>query len=113
MDKETMYRRYDMWDQYFADIIPDWDLWEEWTDQWIRDVLDDAKVEYTDGDIEYLLGQAKEYQEEMQSEAKQEDLETLEGEINDAIGHSYACDHLSYDDIGKVLVKIAAGYFEE
>ena len=113
MDKEAMHRRYDMWDQYFADTIPDWDLWEEWTDQWIRDVLDDEKVEYNDGDVEYLLDQAKEYQEEMQSEAKQEDLETLEGEINDAINNSYACDHLSYDDIGKVLVKIAAGYFEE
>ena len=113
MDREAMHRRYDMWDQYFADTIPDWDLWEEWTEQWIRDVLDDENVEYTDGDVEYLLGQAKEYQEEMQFQAKQEDLETLEGEINDAIEHSYACDHLSYDDIGKVLVKIAASYFEE
>ena len=113
MDRETMHRRYDMWDQYFSDIVPNWDLWEEWTDQWIRDVLDDEKVEYTDGDVEYLLDQAKEYQEEMRSEAKQEDLVTLEGEINDAINNSYSTENLSYDDIGKVLVKIAAAYFEE
>lgn len=108
-----MHRRYDMWDQYFADIIPEWDLWEEWTEQWIKDVLDDENAEYTDEDVKYLLDQAKDYQEEMQLEAKQEDLDTLEGEINDAINNSYACDHLSCDDIGKVLVKIAAGYFEE
>ena len=65
MDRETMHRRYDMWDQYFSGIVPNWDLW------------------------------------------------TLEGEINDAINNSYSTENLSYDDIGKVLVKIAAAYFEE
>ena len=112
MDREVMHRRYDLWDQYFANTIPDWNLWEEWDEQWIKDVLDDDEnVEYTDDDVEYLLDQAKEAQEEMRSEAKQEDMENLEGEINDVLERSY--DHLSCDDIGKVLVKIAASYFED
>ena len=113
MDREAMHRRYEMWDEHFSDTVADWDLWEEWNEQWIKDVLDDEQIEYTEDDVKFLLDQALEYQEEMRTEAKQADIENLEGEINDTLERSYSCDHLSYDDIGKVLVKIAAGYFEE
>ena len=36
----------------------------------------------------------------------------LEDEISNVINNSYNTKNLSYDDIGKVLVKIAANYFE-
>ena len=42
----------------------------------------------------------------------EENKENLEYEINNAINNSYSIENLSCDDIGKVLVKIAANYFE-
>ena len=41
-----------------------------------------------------------------------ENKENLAYEITNAINNSYSIENLSYDDIGKVLVKIAANYFE-
>ena len=37
----------------------------------------------------------------------------LKDKINNTINNSYNTENLSYDDIGKVLVKIAANYFED
>ena len=42
----------------------------------------------------------------------QESIENLEYEISSAINDSYNTENLNHDDIGKVLVKIAASYFE-
>ena len=111
-----MDRRYDLWDKYFADAICNWDIWEDWNREWITNRLHDEDVEetdFTDDEIDYLLDEALDYQRERRDEDRQENMEYLEGEITDAISNSYSTENLSYDDIGKVLVKIAAAYFEE
>ena len=53
------------------------------------------------------------FQKEKRDEDRQENIIDLEDEINCAINNSYSTENLSYDDIGKVLVKIAASYFED
>ena len=56
---------------------------------------------------------ALDYQREKRDEDRQENIINLEDDINSAINNSYSTENLSYDDIGKVLVKIAANYFED
>lgn len=111
-----MNRKYDLWDKYFSDFICDWDIWEDWNQELILDRLHDDDVEetdITDEEIDYLLNEALDYQKEKRDEDRQENMEYLEDEINSAINNSYSTENLSYDDIGKVLVRIAASYFEE
>ena len=111
-----MERKYILWDKYFSDTIYDWDIWENWNRELILDRLHDDDVEethITDEEIDYLLNEALDYQKEKRDEDRQENMEYLEDEINSAINNSYSTENLSYDDIGKVLVKIAANYFEE
>ena len=111
-----MDRKYDLWDKYFADDIYNWDIWSNWNQELIVDRLHDNDVEednFTDEEIDYLLNEALDYQKEKRDEDRQENMEYLEDEINSAINNSYSTENLSYDDIGKVLVKIAANYFEE
>ena len=111
-----MERKYDLWDKYFADTICDQDIWENWNKELIVNRLHDDDVEednFTDEEIDYLLNEALDYQREKRDEDRQENMEYLEDEINSAINNSYSIENLSYDDIGKVLVKIAANYFEE
>lgn len=111
-----MNRKYDLWDKYFNDTICDWNIWEDWNRESILDRLHDDDVEetdITDEEIDYLLNEALDYQKEKRDEDRQENMEYLEDEINSAINNSYSTENLSYDDIGKVLVKIAANYFEE
>ena len=111
-----MDRKYDLWDKYFADTICDWDIWETWNKDWIINRLHDEDVEesdFTDDEIDYFLDVALDYQRQRRDEDRQENMENFEGEIYDAIRSSYSTENLSYDDIGKVLVKIAASYFEE
>jgi len=110
-----MDRRYDLWDKYFADAICDWDIWKIWNREWITNRLHDEDVEETDftnDEIDYLLDVALDYQRKKRDEDKQENMESLEYEIGNAIDNSYSTKNLNYDDIGKVLVKIAATYFE-
>ena len=111
-----MNRKYDLWDKYFNDTICDWDIWEDWNRELILNRLHDDDVEETDitnEEIDYLLNESLDYQKEKRDEDRQENMEYLEDEINSAINNSYSIENLSYDDIGKVLVKIAANYFEE
>ena len=111
-----MNRKYDLWDKYFSDTICDWNIWEDWNRELILDRLHDDDVEetnFTDEEIDYLLNEALDYQKEKRDEDRQENMEYLEDDINSAINNSYSTENLSYDDIGKVLVKIAANYFEE
>jgi hypothetical protein len=111
-----MNRKYYLWDKYFADDICDWDIWEIWTREWITNRLHDEDVEeanFTDDEIDYLLDEALDYQRERRDEDKQENIECFEDEITDTISNSYYTGNLNYDDIGKVLVKIAANYFRE
>ena len=68
---------------------------------------------FTDEEIDYFLDTALYFQKEKQDEDRQENIINLEDEINNAINNSYSTENLSYDDIGKVLVKIAANYFED
>ena len=110
-----MERKYILWDKYFSDTIYDWDIWENWNRELILDRLHDDDVEednFTDEEIDYLLNEALDYQKDRQYEDRQENKENLEYEINNAINNSYSIENLSSDDIGKVLVKIAANYFE-
>lgn len=110
-----MERKYILWDKYFSDTIYDWDIWENWNRELILDRLHDDDVEednFTDDEIDYLLNEALDYQKDRQYEDRQENKENLEYEINNAINNSYSIENLSSDDIGKVLVKIAANYFE-
>ena len=111
-----MDRKYDLWDKYFADNIYDWDIWSNWNQELIVDRLHDDDVEednFTDEEIDYFLDTALYFQKEKQDEDRQENIINLEDEINNAINNSYSTENLSYDDIGKVLVKIAANYFED
>lgn len=111
-----MDRKYDLWDKYFADSICDWDIWDNWNRELIIDRLHDDDVEetdFTDEEIDYLLDMALYYQKERKDEDRQENIINLEDDINSAINNSYSTENLSYDDIGKVLVKIAANYFED
>ena len=110
-----MDRKYDLWDKYFADTICNWNIWENWNKELIVNRLHDDDVEednFTDEEIDYLLNEALDYQKDRQYEDRQENKENLEYEINNAINNSYSIENLSSDDIGKVLVKIAANYFE-
>lgn len=111
-----MERKYDLWDKYFADSICDWDIWNDWNRELIIDRLHDDDVEetdFTDEEIDDLLDMALDYQREKRDEDRQENIINLEDDINSAINNSYSTENLSYDDIGKVLVKIAANYFED
>lgn len=111
-----MERKYDLWDKYFADDICDWDIWNDWNRELIIDRLHDDDVEetdFTDEEIDDLLDMALDYQREKRDEDRQENIINLEDDINSAINNSYSTENLSYDDIGKVLVKIAANYFED
>ena len=111
-----MERKYILWDKYFSDTIYDWDIWENWNRELITSRLQEEDVEednFTDDEINYLLNEALDYQKEKRDEDRQENMEYLEDEINSAINNSYSIENLSYDDIGKVLVKIAVNYFEE
>ena len=111
-----MERKYDLWDKYFADSICDWDIWNDWNRELIIDRLHDDDVEetdFTDEEIDDLLDMALDYQSEKRDEDRQENIINLEDDINSAINNSYSTENLSYDDIGKVLVKIAANYFED
>ena len=111
-----MERKYDLWDKYFADDICDWDIWNDWNRELIIDRLHDDDVEetdFTDEEIDDLLDMALDYQREKRDEYRQENIINLEDDINSAINNSYSTENLSYDDIGKVLVKIAANYFED
>lgn len=110
-----MERKYILWDKYFSDTIYDWDIWENWNRELILDRLHDNDVEednFTDDEIDYLLDEALDYQKDRRYEDRQENIENLEYEINNTINDSYSIENLSSDDIGKVLVKIAANYFE-
>ena len=111
-----MNRKYDLWDKYFADSIYDWDIWDDWDRELIVGRLHDEDVEetdFTDEEIDYFLDTALYFQKEKQDEDRQENIINLEDEINSAINNSYSTENLSYDDIGKVLVRIAANYFED
>lgn len=111
-----MDRKYDLWDKYFADTICNWNIWENWDKELIVNRLHDDDVEednFTDEEIDYFLDTALYFQKEKQDEDRQENIINLEDEINCAINNSYSTENLSYDDIGKVLVKIAANYFED
>ena len=111
-----MERKYDLWDKYFADSMCDWDIWNDWNRELIIDRLHDDDVEetdFTDEEIDDLLDMALDYQREKRDEDRQENIINLEDDINSAINNSYSTENLSYDDIGKVLVKIAANYFED
>lgn len=111
-----MDRKYNLWDKYFADDICNWNIWENWNKELIVDRLHDDDVEednFTDEEIDYFLNEALDYQKEKRDEDRQENMEYLEDEINSALNNSYSTENLSYDDIGKVLVKIAANYFED
>ena len=111
-----MDRKYDLWDKYFADNIYDWDIWSNWNQELIVDRLHDDDIEETDitnEEIDYLLDMALSFQKEKRDEDRQENISDLEDEINNTINNSYSTENLSYDDIGKVLVKIAANYFED
>ena len=111
-----MERKYDLWDKYFAEDIYDWDIWNDWNRELIINRLHDDDVEetdFTDEEIDYLLDMALSFQKEKQDEDRQENIIDLEDDINSAINNSYSTENLSYDDIGKVLVKIAANYFED
>lgn len=110
-----MERKYILWDKYFSDTIYDWDIWENWNRELITSRLQEEDVEETDitnDEIDYLLDEALDYQRDRRYEDRQENIENLEYEINNAINNSYSIENLSSDDIGKVLVKIAANYFE-
>ena len=110
-----MERKYILWDKYFSDTIYDWDIWENWNRELITSRLQEEDVEednFTDDEIDYLLNEALDYQKDRRYEDRQENIENLEYEINNAINNSYSIENLSCDDIGKVLVKIAANYFE-
>lgn len=110
-----MERKYILWDKYFSDTIYDWDIWENWNRELITSRLQEEDVEetdITDDEIDYLLDEALDYQKDRRYEDRQENIENLEYEINNAINNSYSIENLSSDDIGKVLVKIAANYFE-
>ena len=109
-----MDRKYDLWDKYFADTICNWDIWENWDKELIVNRLHDDDVEednFTDEEIDYFLDTALYFQKEKRDEDRQENIIDLENEINNTINNSYSTDNLSYDDIGKVLIKIAANYF--
>ena len=111
-----MNRKYDLWDKYFSDTICDWNIWEDWNRELILDRLHDDDVKETDitnEEIDYLLNEALDYQKEKRDEDRQENMEYLEDEINSVLNNSYNTENLSYDDIGKVLVRIATSYFEE
>ena len=111
-----MERKYDLWDKYFADSICDWNIWDNWNKELIVNRLHDDDVEetdITDDEIDYLLNEALDYQKDRQYEDRQENKENLEYEITNAINNSYSIENLSYEDIGKVLFKIATDYFEE
>ena len=110
-----MNRKYDLWDKYFADSIYDWDIWDDWDRELIVGRLHDEDVEetdFTDEEINYFLNEALYIQKEKRYESMQESIENLEYEISSAINDSYNTENLNHDDIGKVLVKIAASYFE-
>lgn len=111
-----MERKYDLWNKYFADSICDWDIWNDWNRELIIDRLHDDDVEetdITDDEIDYLLNEALDYQKESRDENRRENISDLEYEITNAINNSYSIENLNRDDIGKVLVRIAASYFEE
>lgn len=109
-----MNRKYYLWDEYFTNTIYDWDIWKDWNRELIVDRLHDVEEDdFTDEEIDYLLNEALDYQKEKRYEEKQENMLDLEDEISNIINNSYNTKNLSCDDIGKVLVKTAASYFED
>ena len=110
-----MERKYILWDKYFSDTIYDWDIWENWNRELITSRLQEDDVEednFTDDEINYLLNEALDYQRESRDDDRRENISDLEYEIINAINNSYSIENLNRDDIGKVLVRIAANYFE-
>lgn len=103
--------KYDIWDKYFADTICDWDIWKDWTKDYITERLDEENVEYTDEDVEYLYESAIDYQNDIRSDEIEEAKNTLYSYLDYAIEESESSAHLSPDDIGKVLTKLAVSYF--
>ena len=107
-------RKYELWDKYFGDAISEWDIWEEWTREWIEDRLNEEGVEdATDEEIDYCLEEALDYQKEYRDQELEEAKSALRSDVEYAIEQSEYVEHLDYDDIGKILCSLAANYFEE
>lgn len=91
-----------------TDYIYD-DLWNELSTEWVRNYLSDNAInEYDSQDVDLILEGLKENQKEMQEEAKSEEKQDLYQTINEFIDDFDI--HLSLDDIGKVLVRLANSY---
>lgn len=91
-----------------TDYIYD-DLWNEFGTEWVEDYLSDNTInEYDSEDIDLILKGLKENQKEMQKEAESEEKQNLYQAIDEFID-DYDI-HLSLDDIGKVLVRLASSY---
>ena len=88
------------------------DLWSEFNTEWIEDYLSDTTInEYDNEDLNEILKRLQDAQKETQEEAKSEEKENLYQSIDEFIYDSDI--HLSFTDIGKVLVKLANDYLNE
>lgn len=103
----------ELWDQYVADAIYDWDIYQEWTKSDIEQILLDEKVEYQPSDLDALLEYALEMQNEMIEEDKENNVTDLYHVIDDTIADADCSAHLDNDAIGKVLVALACSYFND
>lgn len=106
-------RKYDIWDKYFSDQIYDWDIWEDWSREWITECLNDVEEQdITEEEIDFCFNEALEYQRERRQQYKEDNIDFLKSDIEYAIEQSEYSDHLDCDDIGKVLCSLASSYFE-
>jgi len=103
----------ELWDQYIADAVYGWDIYQEWTKSDIEQILLDEKIEYQPSDLDALLEYALEMQSEMVEQDKENNINDLYHILDDAIADTDFTAHLSNDEIGKVLVALACSYFND
>lgn len=107
LTEETIDNIIDDASQYIYD-----DLWGEFDTEWVEDCLScNAINEYDNEDINEILKRLQDIQKEMQEESISEEKEILYQDIIEFIdGYDT---HLSYTDIGGLLVKLASNYLDE
>lgn len=87
-------------------------LWNEFDSEWVEDYLlsNYPDLEYDNEDINTILVGLKESQKEIQKLELDTEKQTLYDSLNGFIENSDT--HLSFTDIGRILVKLAGSYLD-
>lgn len=102
----------EIFEHYIINDIEDWDPFEVWDKEDLKDILKLKNIEYSNEDFCGLYDMLLNFQEQQKARIKEQDIKDFEQEIRDTIYNSGNIFSLNYSDIGKILVKIASNYFE-